>query len=129
MNIKALLSLAPGHVCPHRATGWVHSKQHPWRTRGHSAFRTGTEHRGPGHLVEFTNRASSSEGGSVTTANTRCRRTRPKAPSDDARRLRRSRFTERGKPPVGNCLPLGTNGYTNTWGTNAHGEQIGRAHV
>lgn len=58
----------------------------------------------------------------MTTANTYRRRTWPQAPFEDARRTRRSRFTESGKPPVGNCLPLGTNGYTNTWGTNAHGE-------
>lgn len=58
----------------------------------------------------------------MTTANIRRRYAGPQNPLDDARRLRRSRFTESGKPPVGNCLPLGTNGYTNTWGTNAHGE-------
>ncbi|WP_211718032.1 hypothetical protein, partial [Nocardiopsis sp. MG754419] len=37
-------------------------------------------------------------------------------------RLRRSRFGERSKLPVGNRRPLGTNGYTTSWGTNAHGE-------
>lgn len=58
----------------------------------------------------------------MNTTNTRYRCARPKAPLDDARRMHRSRFTESGKPPVGNCLPLGTNGYTNSWGTNAHGE-------
>lgn len=36
--------------------------------------------------------------------------------------LRRSRFGERHKLPIGNRLPLGTNGYTTSWGTNAHGE-------
>ncbi|MGW5876934.1 hypothetical protein ACWFMI_10360 [Nocardiopsis terrae] len=36
--------------------------------------------------------------------------------------LRRSRFGERHRLPVGNRRPLGTNGYTNAWGTNAHGE-------
>lgn len=37
--------------------------------------------------------------------------------------LRRSRFSERSKLPVGNHRPLGTNGYTTFWGTNAHGER------
>ncbi|GHC71914.1 hypothetical protein GCM10007079_04740 [Nocardiopsis terrae] len=36
--------------------------------------------------------------------------------------LRRSRFGERHRLPAGNRRPLGTNGYTNAWGTNAHGE-------
>ncbi|AOS64900.1 hypothetical protein BKA25_001341 [Actinoalloteichus hymeniacidonis] len=36
--------------------------------------------------------------------------------------LRRSRFSERHKLPVGNRMPPGTNGYTTSWGTNAHGE-------
>jgi hypothetical protein len=36
--------------------------------------------------------------------------------------LRRSRFGERHKLPVGNRRPHGTNGYTTSWGTNAHGE-------
>lgn len=58
----------------------------------------------------------------MTTTNVRYRHARARALLEDARRMRRSRFTESGKPPVGNCLPLGTNGYTNTWGTNAHGE-------
>lgn len=35
---------------------------------------------------------------------------------------RRCRFAEAEKCPVGHCLPLGTNGYTTSWGTNAHGE-------
>ena len=35
---------------------------------------------------------------------------------------RRARFTERADPPEGHSLPLGTNGYTSSWGTNAHGE-------
>ncbi|MBQ1080000.1 MULTISPECIES: hypothetical protein [Nocardiopsis] len=39
-----------------------------------------------------------------------------------ARELRRSRFGERHKLPVGNPRPHGTNGYTTSWGTNAHGE-------
>ncbi|MER6626047.1 hypothetical protein, partial [Streptomyces sp. NPDC000931] len=39
-----------------------------------------------------------------------------------SRALRRSRFGERHKLPVGNPRPHGTNGYTTSWGTNAHGE-------
>ncbi|MEU0493733.1 hypothetical protein ABZ249_31285 [Nocardiopsis sp. NPDC006139] len=37
-------------------------------------------------------------------------------------RVGRSRFAERHKPPVRNPRPLGTNGYSTSWGTNAHGE-------
>ncbi|APU15859.1 hypothetical protein UA75_19660 [Actinoalloteichus sp. GBA129-24] len=36
--------------------------------------------------------------------------------------LRRSRFAEPHKLPVDHGLPPGTNGYTTSWGTNAHGE-------
>lgn len=39
-----------------------------------------------------------------------------------AQATRRSRFAEAEKPPVGNRRPHGTNGYTTSWGTNAHGE-------
>ncbi|MDT0328606.1 hypothetical protein [Nocardiopsis lambiniae] len=34
----------------------------------------------------------------------------------------RHRFVERHEIPVRNPRPLGTNGYSNSWGTNAHGE-------
>ncbi|WP_285730467.1 hypothetical protein [Nocardiopsis sp. ATB16-24] len=34
----------------------------------------------------------------------------------------RSRFEERHRILVRNPLPLGTNGYSTSWGTNAHGE-------
>ncbi|MDE3722616.1 hypothetical protein PWG71_14600 [Nocardiopsis sp. N85] len=34
----------------------------------------------------------------------------------------RHRFAERHEIPVRNPRPLGTNGYSNSWGTNAHGE-------
>ncbi|QUX32004.1 hypothetical protein KGD83_17240 [Nocardiopsis akebiae] len=37
-------------------------------------------------------------------------------------RVGRSRFAERHKLPVRNPRPLGTNGYSTSWGTNAHGE-------
>jgi hypothetical protein len=37
-------------------------------------------------------------------------------------RVGRSRFSERHKLPVRNPLPRGTNGYSTSWGTNAHGE-------
>jgi hypothetical protein len=37
-------------------------------------------------------------------------------------RVGRLRFTERNILPVRNPLPRGTNGYTSSWGTNAHGE-------
>ncbi|ASO21648.1 hypothetical protein FHR81_003293 [Actinoalloteichus hoggarensis] len=36
--------------------------------------------------------------------------------------LRRRRFAEPHKLPVDHGLPPGTNGYTTSWGTNAHGE-------
>jgi hypothetical protein len=39
-----------------------------------------------------------------------------------SREQRRGRFSERHKLPVGNRRPHGTNGYTTSWGTNAHGE-------
>ncbi|MFD6098399.1 hypothetical protein ACFVWN_29160 [Nocardiopsis flavescens] len=35
---------------------------------------------------------------------------------------RRLRFAERQRIIVRNPLPLGTNGYSTSWGTNAHGE-------
>ncbi|MFJ9553937.1 hypothetical protein ACIRPH_08975 [Nocardiopsis sp. NPDC101807] len=34
----------------------------------------------------------------------------------------RTRFAERHKISVRNPRPLGTNGYSTSWGTNAHGE-------
>jgi hypothetical protein len=34
----------------------------------------------------------------------------------------RMRFAERHKISVRNPRPLGTNGYSTSWGTNAHGE-------
>ncbi|NKZ00413.1 hypothetical protein [Nocardiopsis alborubida] len=37
-------------------------------------------------------------------------------------RVGRLPFTERHKLPVRNPRPLGTNGYSTSWGTNAHGE-------
>ncbi|MFE9246343.1 hypothetical protein [Nocardiopsis sp. NPDC006938] len=37
-------------------------------------------------------------------------------------RVGRSRFAERLKVLVRNPYPLGTNGYSTSWGTNAHGE-------
>ncbi|SHI59277.1 hypothetical protein SAMN05421803_101676 [Nocardiopsis flavescens] len=37
-------------------------------------------------------------------------------------RSRRLRFAERQRIIVRNPLPLGTNGYSTSWGTNAHGE-------
>ncbi|WP_150252354.1 hypothetical protein [Nocardiopsis deserti] len=37
-------------------------------------------------------------------------------------RVGRLRFAERHKLPVRNPLPRGTNGYSTSWGTNAHGE-------
>lgn len=39
-----------------------------------------------------------------------------------SRSLRRDRFAERSELPDEHGLPLGTNGYTTSWGTNAHGE-------
>ncbi|WP_460770740.1 hypothetical protein [Nocardiopsis nanhaiensis] len=39
-----------------------------------------------------------------------------------SRSQRRSRFGELYKLPIGNPRPHGTNGYTTSWGTNAHGE-------
>lgn len=39
-----------------------------------------------------------------------------------SRSLRRDRFAERSVLPDEHGLPLGTNGYTTSWGTNAHGE-------
>ena len=38
------------------------------------------------------------------------------------RALRRSRFSEPSVLPDQHGLPLGTNGYVTSWGTNAHGE-------
>ncbi|GLU47815.1 hypothetical protein [Nocardiopsis ansamitocini] len=47
---------------------------------------------------------------------------RPAARDAVAAAHRRAWFTERHKLPVGNPRPHGTNGYTTSWGTNAHGE-------
>ncbi|WP_169542722.1 hypothetical protein [Nocardiopsis valliformis] len=38
------------------------------------------------------------------------------------RARRRARFAERPQAPAEHSLPLGTNGYTSSWGHNAHGE-------